>query len=192
MAVAVGNSSSCSRRAQPWPPGRPGRVGPSRRSAGAARAPTRPCAAPGSRRSARCRRRRTQPHAPKRAGRSSSLSGRSRGCRHRCRSSCRRGSAGSCTPRSNPSRLTRMKSAAGPWNQVAIMNPSSCQTVANRSQSPASRHTAQFSTRSRICWSSLTVHTAEIGDAARGRDWRPGGLAADVGGSVGVEASPPS
>ena len=54
------------------------------------------------------------------------------------------------TPRSKPSRLTRMKSVAGPWNHVAIMKPSSCQTVANRSQSPASRHTTQFSTSSRI------------------------------------------
>ena len=58
------------------------------------------------------------------------------------------------TPRSNPSRLTRMKSSAGPWNQVAIMRPSSCQTVRKRSQSPASRQTAQFSTSSRIDWRS--------------------------------------
>ena len=54
------------------------------------------------------------------------------------------------TPRSNPSRLTRMKSSAGPWNHVAIIRPSSCQTVRNRSQSPASRQTTQFSTSSRI------------------------------------------
>ncbi len=53
-------------------------------------------------------------------------------------------------PRSKPSRLTRMNSAAGPWNHVAIIQPSSCQTVAKRSQSPASRQTAQFSTSSRI------------------------------------------
>ena len=45
------------------------------------------------------------------------------------------------TPRSKPSRLTRMKSSAVPWNQVAIMRPSSCQTVRKRSQSPASRQT---------------------------------------------------
>src|SRR5689334_16146947 len=54
------------------------------------------------------------------------------------------------TPRSNPSRLTLMKSSAEPWNQVAIMRPSSCQTLRKRSQSPASRHTAQFSMRSRM------------------------------------------
>src|SRR3954447_19409838 len=54
------------------------------------------------------------------------------------------------TPRSKPSRLTRMNSSAVPWNHVAIMRPSSCQRARNRSQSPASRHTAQASTRSRI------------------------------------------
>ena len=55
------------------------------------------------------------------------------------------------TPKSNPWRLTAMKSRAGPWNQVAVIQPSvGCHTVANRSQSPASRHSAQFSTSSRI------------------------------------------
>jgi hypothetical protein len=39
---------------------------------------------------------------------------------------------------------------AGPWNQVAVIQPSECQTVAKRYQSPASRHTTQFSTVSRI------------------------------------------
>ncbi len=39
-----------------------------------------------------------------------------------------------------------MNSSAVPWNQVAIMRPSSCHTVRKRSQSPASRHTTQFST----------------------------------------------
>ncbi len=47
------------------------------------------------------------------------------------------------TPRSNPSRLTRMNSSNPPWNHVAIIRPSSCQTVRNWSQSPASRQTAQ-------------------------------------------------
>ena len=47
--------------------------------------------------------------------------------------------------------LAAMKSGAGPWNQVAVIQPSvGCQTVANRSQSPASRHSAQFSTSSRM------------------------------------------
>ncbi len=54
------------------------------------------------------------------------------------------------TPLSQPSLLTRIKSAADPWNQVADIHPSSCQTVAKRSQSPASRQIAQFSIRSRI------------------------------------------
>ena len=39
---------------------------------------------------------------------------------------------------------------AGPWNQVAVIQPSACHTVAKRSQSPASRQTTQFSTVSRI------------------------------------------
>ena len=94
------------------------------------------------------------------------------------------------TPRSKPSRLTRMKSAAGPWNQVAIMNPSGCQTVANRSQSPASRQTTQFSTSSRISGAVL-AHTAggvrDSRDLARRRDRRAGRLAAEIGGPVGVE-----
>jgi len=54
------------------------------------------------------------------------------------------------TPRSNPSRLTRMNSEAGPWNHVAVIHASSCQTVANRSQSPASRQSAQLSMTSRM------------------------------------------
>src|SRR5262245_14096780 len=52
-----------------------------------------------------------------------------------------------------------MKSSAGPWNQVAIMYPSSCQTVRNRSQSPASRQTTQFSTSSRIASLSASALT---------------------------------
>ena len=54
------------------------------------------------------------------------------------------------TPLSQPSRLTSMKRSAGPWNQVAIIVPSECQTLRKRSQSPASRHTTQFSTTSRM------------------------------------------
>src|SRR5437764_15264509 len=55
------------------------------------------------------------------------------------------------TPLSNPLRLAAMKSGAGPWNQVAVIQPAvGCHTVANRSQSPASRHSAQFSTSSRM------------------------------------------
>lgn len=53
------------------------------------------------------------------------------------------------TPLAQPSCVTRMNSANGPWNQVAIITPSGCHTVAKRSQSPASRHTAQRSTSSR-------------------------------------------
>ncbi len=131
------------------PPGRPGRRGPSRRSAGAARGPSDRRGVRGSRRSARCRRRRTRRPRPARAGRSSSSSARCarspttstelppRKCRIR-------------TPRSKPSRLTRMKSSSRPWNQVAIITPVVVPDVRKRSQSPASRHSAQFSTRSRI------------------------------------------
>src|SRR5205809_5104832 len=54
------------------------------------------------------------------------------------------------TPLFQPSRLTSMKRSAGPWNQVAIIVPSECQTLRKRSQSPASRHTTQFSTTSRM------------------------------------------
>ena len=48
------------------------------------------------------------------------------------------------TPRSKPALLTSMNFAAGPWNQVALIQPSSCHTVRKRSQSPASRQIAQF------------------------------------------------
>src|SRR5688572_24778012 len=54
------------------------------------------------------------------------------------------------TPLSKPALLTLMNSAAGPWNQVAVIQPSSCHTVRKRSQSPASRHSAQFCTTSTI------------------------------------------
>ena len=55
------------------------------------------------------------------------------------------------TPRSNAFLLASMKSAAGLWNQVALIQPFvGCHTAANRSQSPASRQTAQRSTSSRI------------------------------------------
>ena len=52
------------------------------------------------------------------------------------------------TPLSKPALLTLMNSAAGPWNQVAVIQPSSCHTVRKRSQSPASLHRAQFWTTS--------------------------------------------
>src|SRR6478736_6834710 len=64
-------------------------------------------------------------------------------------------------PRSKPSRLAWMKSSQLPWNQVAIIRPSSCQTVRYRSQSPASRQTTQFSTRRRISSSSVDVDMLE-------------------------------
>src|ERR1022692_1214691 len=54
------------------------------------------------------------------------------------------------TPASNAWRLTLMKSAAGPWNQVAVIQPPSCQTVAKSSHLPASRKSAQFSMTWRI------------------------------------------
>src|SRR5262245_14089969 len=50
------------------------------------------------------------------------------------------------TPLSKPALLTSMNLAAGPWNHVAVIQPSSCQTVPKRSQSPASRQTAQLLT----------------------------------------------
>ena len=53
------------------------------------------------------------------------------------------------TPFSKPALLTLMNSAAGPWNQVAVIQPS-CHTLRKRSQSPASRHSAQFCTTSMI------------------------------------------
>src|SRR6185503_12552803 len=81
------------------------------------------------------------------------------------------------TPRSKPSRLTRMKSSQLPWNQVAIILPSSCQTVRNRSQSPASRQTTQFSTRRRI--SSRSVDDVILD--------HPGGVAALPQEVCGVE-----
>ena len=54
------------------------------------------------------------------------------------------------TPCSNPDRLTAMNSAYGPWNQVAVIHPSSCQTRANSSHRPESRSTTQSSTTFRI------------------------------------------
>ena len=60
-------------------------------------------------------------------------------------------------PRSKPCRLTSMNASAGPWNQVAVIHPSSCQTVRKRSQSPASRHSAQFSTTARIAAAALVA-----------------------------------
>jgi hypothetical protein len=43
-----------------------------------------------------------------------------------------------------------MNSAYGPWNQVAVIHPSSCQTRENSSHRPASRSTTQSSTTLRI------------------------------------------
>ena len=68
------------------------------------------------------------------------------------------------TPCSNPDRLTAMNSAYGPWNQVAVIHPSSCHTRANSSQRPESRRTTQSSTTLRIAAaaaksnSALTTH----------------------------------
>ena len=54
------------------------------------------------------------------------------------------------TPFAQPALLIAMNSSAVPWVHVAIIRPSSNQTVRKRSQSPASRQTAQFSTSSLI------------------------------------------
>ncbi len=43
------------------------------------------------------------------------------------------------TPFSKPRLLAAMKSAAGPWNHVALIQPSGCHVVANRSLAPASQ-----------------------------------------------------
>ncbi len=150
MAVALGEArEQAGVERQPQRTDRPGRAGPSRRSAVAARGPSGRHAARRSRRSARCTRRRRRHRAPRRAARSSSWSGSRRArpttsielpprkCRMR-------------TPRAQPCLLASMKPSALPWNQVAIMRPSSCQTVRRRSQSPASRQSAQDSTSSRI------------------------------------------
>ena len=86
------------------------------------------------------------------------------------------------TPLSQPSFVTAMNSSAVPWNHVAIMRPSSCQTVRKRSQSPASRHTAQFSTSSRIARRSFAASAisslpSDVGYRL-GRVVRPGSPAA--------------
>src|SRR5665213_3173937 len=79
------------------------------------------------------------------------------------------------TPRAQPSCVTRMKSAAEPWNQVAIITPSSCQTVRKRSQSPASRQTAQFSINSRRASRSMvTSFIFQVSFHARTRTKVPG------------------
>src|SRR5277367_1096378 len=52
-----------------------------------------------------------------------------------------------------------MNSSNVPWNQVAIIRPSGCQTVRKRSHRRASRHTAQFSTSSRIVSLSASIHS---------------------------------
>ena len=150
VAVALGEAREQLRvELELRPRDRPGPRDPSRRSAGAARAPSGRRGARGSRRSARCTRRRTRRPRPAprceivilvcAMARSPATSTELPPRKWRIR-----------TPRSKPSRLTRMNSSAGPWNQVAIILPSSCQTVRKRSQSPASRQTAQFSISSRI------------------------------------------
>ena len=60
------------------------------------------------------------------------------------------------TPASKPAWLTRTNSAAGPWNQVAVIQPSSCHTDANDAQSAESRAIAQVSMSLRILNSSAS------------------------------------
>src|SRR5437764_1336351 len=74
------------------------------------------------------------------------------------------------TPDSKPLRLTAMNSRAGPWNQVAVIHPSRCHTVANRSQSPESRHRTQFSTVSRIASLSAVRSLGIVALRLAGRD----------------------
>src|SRR5271154_2263619 len=64
------------------------------------------------------------------------------------------------TPLFQPSTLTFIKSEAEPWNQVAIIQPSSAQTVRKRSQSPESRQTTQFSRTSLIASFSVILPIA--------------------------------
>ena len=82
------------------------------------------------------------------------------------------------TPRSKPT-ATRMKSVAPARNQVAIIQPSSCQTVAKRSQSPASRHSAQFSTSSRISRRSPGGAHTTVASGGAGI-WLVGGIGGPV------------
>ena len=150
MAIALGKAPEQGRRrASGARRDRPGPCGPSRRSAGAARCPSARRASRRSRRSGPCRRRRPSTSCTVarceivilvcEMARSPAMSTElpPRKCRM-------------LTPLSKPARLTSMNSSAEPWNQVAIMRPSACHTLRKRSQSPASRHTTQFSTMSRI------------------------------------------
>src|SRR5579862_7501272 len=66
------------------------------------------------------------------------------------------------TPRFQPSSLPLMNSSNVPWNHVAHMRPSACQTVRKRSHKRASRHTAQFSTSSRMTRLSSSITAIEI------------------------------
>src|SRR5437868_15045177 len=77
------------------------------------------------------------------------------------------------TPDSKPLRLTAMNSRAGPWYQVAVIHPSGCHTVANRSQSPESRHRTQFSTVSRIASLSAVRCSGFVGLGLAVRDSYP-------------------
>src|SRR6202050_1063769 len=61
------------------------------------------------------------------------------------------------TPLATPSWLTLMKYSFGPWNQVAILEPSSCQQALKASQSPESLALAQVSTTSLMMRRSASV-----------------------------------
>jgi hypothetical protein len=63
------------------------------------------------------------------------------------------------TPLSKPRLLAPMKSAAGPWNHVALIHPRGCQTVASRSQSPADE---KFGSSGRITTTISTVTAGKI------------------------------
>ena len=78
------------------------------------------------------------------------------------------------TPFSKPARLMAMNSSAVPCVQVAIMRPSSCHTVRKRSQSPASRHTTQFSTNCRMASrSSVSASIPFLAVCASGENSEP-------------------
>src|SRR5438309_5238245 len=62
-----------------------------------------------------------------------------------------------------------MNSSAVPWNQVAIIRPSSCQTLRKRSHIRPSRQMAQFSMRSRMIRRSGSSPAAASGMAGGGR-----------------------
>ena len=94
------------------------------------------------------------------------------------------------TPRSKPSRLTRMKSAAGPWNQVAIMNPSSMpdggEPLPVAGVAPHDPVLDQLADQRAVIAHACTL-CDEHRDLAGRRDRRAGWPAAEVRGAVGVE-----